>query len=320
MGERGRSPLPTPAMSRTTMPLISAVIPVYNGADTVGAAVQSVLQDGERDLEVLVVDDGSTDGTDAALRRIKDPRLTVVALPQNRGLPHALNVGLEAARGRFVARMDADDLSLPGRFQAQLRAFATEAALVFCGTNVRISDGSGLSDGDMHQCPTDPEDVRQELWFRTPILHPTVMFDRTRIPDSSLHYLESLKIRQDQELFLRLLEYGDARNLAERFVIYQRHAGAVTIAKAHLHQEARRIVIQKALEQRGIICARAELAAHMALCPRLPGEPQGPGAPEADLRNWTERLFALRERLGVRQARRWRRRLAKLLETSLSPV
>lgn len=307
-----------PAIGRRTTPLISAIIPVHNGEETVRDAVNSTLQDGEAGLEVLVINDGSKDGTADALRQIRDPRVTVVDLPSNKGLPHALNVGLEAARGRFIARMDADDISLPGRFRAQLRSFSAKPSLVLCGTNVRICDGEELSDSDMHQCPTDPEDIRQELWFRTPILHPTVMFDRTRIPDFSLHYLESLKIRQDQELFLRLLEYGDARNLAGTYVVYRRHASAATISKAYLHREARAVVIREALKQRGIICARHELAAHMALCPRLPGEPTGPRPSENDLRHWTARLFKLRERLGIRDGNRWHRHLVKLLNQSLA--
>ncbi|PRY85232.1 glycosyltransferase family 2 protein [Donghicola tyrosinivorans] len=302
-----------PYLSRPPRPVVSVVMPVYNGADTVCEAAQSILDDGFGDIELLVVNDGSSDDSADRLRRMRDPRLKLIDLPQNVGLPKALNAGLEAAQGRYVARMDADDISMPGRFAAQLYAFRNEPRLVLCGTNVRILQDGGQADERMHDCPSDPEDVRQELWFRTPMLHPTIMIDRSRIPEHAIYYLDTLRVRQDQELFLRLLEFGEARNLSETYVIYRRHEGAVTISKADLQRACRKEVIGKALTQRGIIYTRDELEAHSTLCPLLPGEvPKYDLSPD-QIAAWSDRLYDHRRRLGVRDDTRWQARLDALM-------
>ncbi|MBT8457234.1 MAG: glycosyltransferase [Alphaproteobacteria bacterium] len=124
--------------------MVSVILPAFNASATLRSAVQSVLDDGEREIEVIVVDDGSTDASLDILRSIPDPRLRVIAQTYNMGLPNPLNSGLEAARGRFVARMDADDVSLPGRFRAQMRAFAEDPDLVMCGTHAKLLDDASL--------------------------------------------------------------------------------------------------------------------------------------------------------------------------------
>ena len=303
------SDVAAPALAMTSKPLVSVILPAFNASATLRSAVQSVLDDGEREIEVIVVDDGSTDASLDILRSIPDPRLRVIAQTYNMGLPNALNSGLEAARGRFVARMDADDVSLPGRFRAQMQAFAEDPDLVMCGTHAKLLDDASLSNPATHDYPVDPEDVRQEMWFRTAILHPTTMFDRARIPEASLFFTESLQVRQDHELFLRLMDLGSARNLAKSYLIYRRHTAAVTVSKVHLQMKCREIVMRKALEQRGVIFSPRELAAHLALCPRLPGEQADITVPPEDLLHWVERLFALRERLGIRNADTWSARL-----------
>ena len=303
------SGLAAPPSVTDPAPLVSVVLPAFNAAGTIAAAVRSILDDGLEDIELIVIDDGSTDATRAILGEIADRRLTVIAQPRNLGLPRALNSGLEAARARFVARMDADDISLPGRLAAQVRAFSADPGLIFCGTGVRIVDADGLSDSRLHAPPLDPEDTRQEMWFRTAVLHPTVMFDRARVPEAALHYLEALRVRQDHELFLRLLDHGEGRNLPDILLDYRRHPGAATIARAAVQARSRRIVVAKAFEQRGLLVSRNELDAHMALCPKLPGEIALRLADRAAVWAWGDRLMDLGERLGIRDRTRWRSRI-----------
>lgn len=299
-------------------PLISVILPTFNNADTIIEAALSVLADGAAHLELLVIDDGSTDDTSGRLQKINDKRLRVIGMGQNQGLPKALNVGLDAARGRFIARMDADDISLPGRLDAQVAAFNAEPSLVMCGTSAEIIGDVSASDAALHAIPGDPEEVRQELWFRTPILHPTVMFDRSRIPEFALHYLETLQVRQDQELFLRLLEFGEARNLEQCFVQYRRHPQAATIAKVNRQRKGRAVVVANALTMRGIIFDQSELAAHVALCPLLPGEIPTGDVHLEEARAWTERLFDMRVRLGIRDEDLWRERLENLVQVAFN--
>jgi glycosyltransferase involved in cell wall biosynthesis len=102
--------------------MISAVMGVYNGEKDVAEAVQSICRQTFRDFEFIIVDDGSTDGASEILRRhaAEDSRICLVSLQPNQGLVTALNRGCAAARGEFIARMDADDVSLPDRFEKQI--------------------------------------------------------------------------------------------------------------------------------------------------------------------------------------------------------
>src|SRR4051794_2590211 len=101
------------------MPLISVIIPMRNAEPFVKAAVESVLAQGEVELEVIVIDDGSTDRSADVVRAIDDPRVRVIPGPQ-KGISAAFNTGLAEARGEFLARCDADDLSPPRRLEWQL--------------------------------------------------------------------------------------------------------------------------------------------------------------------------------------------------------
>jgi glycosyltransferase involved in cell wall biosynthesis len=108
-------------------PVVSVVLPVYNGARTVGRAIDSILGQGLADLEVLVVNDGSTDSTADVLAARGDPRMRILT-QENLGLVAALNRGIAAARGRYVARMDADDEALPQRLERQVAFLRSSAA------------------------------------------------------------------------------------------------------------------------------------------------------------------------------------------------
>jgi len=100
-------------------PLVSVLLPVFNGESLIRGAIDSILAQTFRDFELIVVDDGSTDGTAAVLSEYRDPRVILLRHERNRGLIAALNTGLAVARGDYVARHDADDLSVPERLQLQ---------------------------------------------------------------------------------------------------------------------------------------------------------------------------------------------------------
>jgi glycosyltransferase involved in cell wall biosynthesis len=118
------------------MPLVSVVLPVYNAQRYVAAALESVLGQSMSDLEVIAIDDGSSDGSLAEMERIAaaDARVRLVSRP-NRGLVATLNEGVAAAGGEWIARMDADDVSLPERFATQLD-FMQSARVDVCGSAV----------------------------------------------------------------------------------------------------------------------------------------------------------------------------------------
>lgn len=193
-------------------PLVSIVLPVRDGAATLARALASVRAQTLDDWELLVVDDGSEDGTAELLRQLagREPRLRVLA-PGRVGLVSALNAGLAAARGEFIARMDADDESHPERLAAQvdlLRA-RPELGLVGCrvgfGGDATANRGYALHVAWLNGIIT-PEEHARSRFIESPLAHPSVLFRRALLARHG-GYRDG-DFPEDYELWLRWLEAG----------------------------------------------------------------------------------------------------------------
>jgi len=165
------------------LPRISVVLPVFNGAETLARAIESIQTQNYRDWELIVVDDGSEDDSVAIATAFaeSDPRVELLHCP-HRGLVPALNTGCTAARSEFIARMDADDVSHPDRFSRQLTWFADHAEGGLCGTHVCmagevIGAGRRRYEAWLNHIITHGDIVR-ELFVECPIAHPTFMMRR----------------------------------------------------------------------------------------------------------------------------------------------
>jgi len=160
-------------------PLVSVVLPVRDGGAWLAEAVDSVLGQTLADFELIVVDDHSRDGAPARLAR-DDARLRVVD-NRGRGVSAAFNSGLDLARGRLVARMDADDIALPQRLERQAAYLEAQPEVAICGACVEIFSAAGVRGGNrryqawLNGC-RDPDTIRRELFIESPIPNPTAMF------------------------------------------------------------------------------------------------------------------------------------------------
>lgn len=164
-------------------PLVSIVLPCFNAAGTLSAAIDSICTQTYRDWELIIVDDGSSDASlriaeDAAS---KDPRIRVMALPHI-GIVEALRRGCNGAQGSFIARMDADDIALPARLTEQVRLMEADESVALCGTQVnmvgpRVGYGRNRYEAWINALMTHEAIVR-ELFVECPIPHPTFMMRR----------------------------------------------------------------------------------------------------------------------------------------------
>jgi glycosyltransferase involved in cell wall biosynthesis len=255
-----------------TRPLVSVLLAAHDAERFVGAAVQSVLAQTERDLELVVVDDGSADGTSELLAAVGDPRLVVLHNDERLGLAASLNRALAEASGRYVARLDADDVALPSRLQRQLAAIGSNPALGLVGSAVLELDERDRV-GRPHVMPTGAHAVRWHAHFGSPFLHPTVVFDRELLERHELRYDERFGESEDYDLWARLLDVSDGDNLDEPLVLYRVHPGQATRRRRDVQRAFQREVGLRQITATapGLDDARAELAWRVGA-----GEPVAP--------------------------------------------
>ncbi|CAN5167164.1 hypothetical protein BH18ACT12_BH18ACT12_18980 [soil metagenome] len=223
------------------MPLVSVLLAVHNDSRFLGQAVESVLRQTMDDLELIVVDDASTDGTRAVLSAIRDPRLIVLTNDEQVGPAVSLNRGLGHASGRYVARLDADEVALPERLERQLDRVRRRDEPVIVGSAVLDVDPAGVL-GTLHRNPSGATGIRWRALFGSPFFHPTVLVDRERIDRRRLRYDPSYLESEDYELWTRLLPAVDGANLVEPLVLKRVHPGQASLRRSELQTTFQRQV------------------------------------------------------------------------------
>lgn len=265
-------------------PAVSVLVAVHNGAAHLGEAMASILGQSFRDFELLVVDDGSTDGTPALLRGCADSRLRVVRHDSNLGLIAALNRGLEEARGEYVARMDADDIALPRRLERQREMLSKTPSVGLCGTWFRTF-GSGRA--EVVRPPIRPEELAAKLFYESPLAHPSVMFRRKLFAEHGLRYDPAFPHAEDFELWSRVARVTDLANVPEVLLRYRRHGRQVSARHEAAQGESVRRILVRQLRRIHPEATEAECEAHVAIVGN-----RGAGVPPADhVEAWLSELI-----------------------------
>ena len=221
------------------MPLVSVLLAVHNDARYLPAAVESVLRQSLADLELVVVDDASSDETPTLLASVADPRLTVLSNQEQLGLAASLNRGLERATGRYVARLDSDDVALPGRLESQVKRIRSAPAVGVVGSGILDLDGEGRP-GALHRNPVGRTAVRFLSLFGAPFFHPTVLVDLELLDDHGLRYDPVYLESEDYDLWARVLESTDGANLAEALVLKRVHPGQASLRRSEVQESFQR--------------------------------------------------------------------------------
>lgn len=215
-------------MSR--MPAITVLMAAYNDRAYLAESIDSVRQQTFADFEFLIVDDGSTDGSAEYLSSLRDPRIVVIRNTRNSGLTASLNRGLAAARGRYIARMDADDVCLPVRLERQFDFMEAHPNVGILGTSRLLIDAAGNPIAVAHAGATDLA-IRWKCLLGNPFGHPTVMLRAAALASHGLRYDETFRTAQDYELWTRLLPVTRAANLTEPLLRYRLRDGVSRTSK-----------------------------------------------------------------------------------------
>jgi glycosyltransferase involved in cell wall biosynthesis len=208
-------------------PPVSVVMAVRNGAAELPKAIESILAQTFTDFELIVVNDGSTDGTAAYLDAIPDRRVRVVH-QEGPALAAAINRGIALARGRYIARHDHDDISRPARFAKQVSFLDENPDFALVGTHADIWIGNQPTER-AHDHPSDDAALRFELLFHNPFTQSSVMIRKAAI-DAIGGYSTDPKRQppEDYELWSRLARRHRIANIPERLTIYREMPGSVS--------------------------------------------------------------------------------------------
>ena len=242
-----------------TQPLVSVIIPCYNNASLVTASVNSVLQQDYPNIEVIVVDDGSTDNSVEVLEQFGN-RINLLQ-QVNQGPAAARNTGLQAAKGRYIAFNDSDDFWLPGKLSAQISFLEQHPEFGLCFSRWAVWD-KNVSFDDMVQKydqPTATNDIDENLtgWLYIPLLKESVIHTitaviRREVLDDIGHFDTAYRIGEDYDLWIRISRKYQMAKLNRVFALYRDNPDSIT--KGVQRKNFSAMVLQSAIDKFGYTC------------------------------------------------------------------
>lgn len=212
-------------------PKISVVMSCYNRKDYVSDAIESILNQTYKDFEFIIIDDCSTDGTREIIQKYadKDSRIVFIKNAHNLGLISNLNTGLELAKGEYIARMDDDDISLPERFEKQVKYLDEHQDITVLGTFIETF-GKEDSMSWVNEC--DSSIINIIINFFNPMCHPTVMIRNKFLKEHHLQYAAEALHAEEYDLWKNIsLKDGKLANLPEILLKYRVHENSITLSK-----------------------------------------------------------------------------------------
>lgn len=239
-------------MKHTQTPLISVVIPVYNSEKYLRSAVESILCQSFKNFEVIAIDDGSCDHSYQILKTLakSDSRLRVFKNTKNRNIVYTLNRGIKLARGKYIARMDSDDIAVKNRFKIQLRYLRAHPDTIVVGSNCFTIDQNNNFIG-YKRFPVSDESIKAMIFLINPMQHPTMMINRLLLPKNFSWYNKSLVHAEDLDLLFRLAKIGRVHNLKTPLLFYRLHLDSKTFKNPKDNYQDTKIIRKLAIEEYG---------------------------------------------------------------------
>lgn len=232
-------------MQDMNVPLVSVILPVYNSEKFIREAVQSILDQTYANFELLIFNDASTDGTWDLLKSFEDPRIKLFNSDTNVGYLMHLNEGIRIAKGKYLARMDADDISLNERFKEQVDFLENNEDVGVCGTAIEI-----FGDRNKTYVPSEKhDDILFDLLLFSPIVHPSVMIRRSILDENEILYDQDFYTAEDYHLWVRLSNITKFHNLSKVLLKYRWYGGNISNTKQELQNSTKKLIQKEALKE-----------------------------------------------------------------------
>lgn len=226
------------------IPLISVVMSVCNGKQYLREAIDSILNQTFTNFEFIIIDDGSTDSSAEIISNYQDGRICFVQ-QENAGLAAALNKGIEMSKGKYIARMDADDISFPRRLETQYAYLENHPDILAVGSAAEWIDAEGNYICTIQKA-VSYEDIKKQL-PDTPFIHPSVMFRKSAYYEAGMYPSRLRHGGEDTVLFSKIAKLGEVRNLSEALIAYRIHPGAVS-RKSKKFMSMLRDIVERAID------------------------------------------------------------------------
>ena len=211
---------------------------VYNGEKFLEEAIGSILKQTFSNFEFIIIDDGSEDTSLKIIKNFKDKRISILENNKNIGLSASLNKGTKLSKGKYIARMDADDISLPERLEKQYNFMERNPNIGIVGTGYHLINESGERMGT-YIYPDNPVTIHWKLLTGPIFPHPTVMLRKKVLIENNLFYNEEYFVTQDYELWCRMIQFSEGSNLPQALIQYRHHDQSKSKAESDKQEQLR---------------------------------------------------------------------------------
>jgi glycosyltransferase involved in cell wall biosynthesis len=236
-------------------------MPVYNGAKYLNESIDSILNQTLTNFEFIIIDDASTDDSVGIIKSYDSSRIRLVENKKNVGQSATLNKGLSLAKGKYIARMDQDDISMPERLERQAEFMEDNPQIGVCGSWLQLM---GKFDGIL-ELETKSEDIKMNLLTNQNLAHPAVMIRKDTLVKYDLNYNPAYSIAQDYDLWVRMFEFCSFANIPEALIKYRMHDNQNSKKMGEQNHVETNNVLMNLLERIGIQPNDSDLIIHKKL-------------------------------------------------------
>jgi glycosyltransferase involved in cell wall biosynthesis len=202
---------------------VTVLMPTYNSEKYLGEAIESILKQSHEDYEFIILDDGSTDNSYQIAKSYQDDRILLIRHKENKGLVATLNEGIKKARGKYIVRMDADDISMSDRIMTQIKYMENNQDIGVCGTWVRVVG----KEGSTWKYPLDHESIATQLFFESALAHPSVCIRKSVLINNQITYNSQYEYAEDYKLWIELSRVTKLANIPQALLEYRTHPAQI---------------------------------------------------------------------------------------------